>query len=176
MNNRFFYKPSPILLLLGVATFFCLAACSENDDAALIRNLIKTGAALAEEHNINDLLQLTSEDFLAQGGKLNHRQVKQYLWLVFKRYGKFHVLYPVPAIELAENGRSAKVEFYFLIVKKEQSFPNLKKLYRDPQRWLEEVGENADPYRLNAKLKKNSGAWLVSTAKIETFRGFGFSE
>ena len=168
MYKHLVYKPLHCLLLLVIVVFFYLAACSEDDDAALIRNLIKEGSELAEEYNISGLLNLTSEDFLAQDGKLNRQQVKKFLWLIFKRYGKFHLLYPVPAIELAENGRSAKVELYFLIVRKEQSFPNLKELYRDPQRWLEEVGENADPYRLNAILQKNSGDWLVKSAKIET--------
>ena len=170
------YKPLYLLLLLGAVAFLSLAACSEkDDDATLIRQLIEEGASLAEAHNISDLLKLTSEDFLAQDGRLNRQQVKKFLWLAFRRYDKFHLLYPLPAIDLAEDNRSAVVEVYFLIVKKDQSIPQLDTLYRDPQRWLDEVGENADLYRLNARLLKDSGDWLVKAAKLELFRGLDFS-
>jgi hypothetical protein len=63
-----------------------------------------------------------------------------------------------------------------MIVKKDQSFPDLDELYEDPQGWLEEIGKNADLYRLEIEFLKKDGDWLVKRAHLESFRGFGFSE
>lgn len=165
-----------LLTLLGGITFFCLTACSEKDDVTLIRNLIKEVAALAEQQDIRAMMKLTTDDFLAQPGNKNRREVRKFIWLVFKKYGSFRILYPEPAIELAPDGKTAAATVHFIIVKKEQSIPDLEKLYKEPQRWLEEVSENADLYRLNLKLQQKNGDWLVSTTEVESFRGLGFSK
>ncbi len=165
-----------LLILLGTISIFCLASCAEKDDVTLIRNLIKEGAALAEEQDISAMMELTTEDFLAQPGNRNRREVRKFIWLVFRKYGKFRILYPEPAIELAADNQSAAATVHFLIAKKEQTIPKLEKLYKDPQRWLEEVSENADLYRLNLKLRQKNGDWLVSITAVEPFRGFGFSQ
>jgi hypothetical protein len=143
---------------------------------SLIRNLIKEGAALAEEQDISAMMELTTKDFLAQPGSRNRREVRKFIWLVFRKYGKFRILYPEPAIELASDNQSAAATVHFLIAKKEQTIPKLEKLYKDPQRWLEEVSENADLYRFNLKLLQKNGDWLVSITAVEPFRGFGFSQ
>jgi len=52
----------------------------------------------------------------------------------------------------------------------------LEKLYKDPERWLEEVGELADLYRLNLQFLKKGDKWLATSAKIEPYRGFGFGK
>jgi hypothetical protein len=165
-----------LLTLFGIISFFGLTSCSEKDDVTLIRNLIKEGAALAEEQDISAMMKLAADDFLAQPGSLNRREVRKFIWLVFRKYGKFRILYPEPAIELAADSQSAAATVHFLIAKKEQTIPTLEKLYKDPQRWLEEVSENADLYRLNLKLRQKNGDWLVSITEVEPFRGFGFSE
>lgn len=122
------------------------------------------------------MMELATEDFLAQPGNINRREVRKFIWLVFRKYGEFRILYPEPAIELAADNQSADATVHFLIAKKEQSVPKLEKLYKDPQRWIEEVSQNADLYRLNLKLLQMNGDWLVSITEVEPFRGFGFSE
>jgi len=121
-------------------------------------------------------MELTSKNFTAQDGKLKRQEVKKFLWLTFKRYGKFNLLFPEPAVEISDKEQSATVVVYFLIVKKEQPLPDLEKLYKDPERWLEEVGELADLYRLNLQFLKKGDKWQVTSAKIEPYRGFGFGK
>lgn len=175
MHKFNFATTLTLLFLFGAVSFFCLTSCSEKDDVTLIRNLIKEGAVLAEEQDISAMMKLTTEDFLAQPGSINRREVRKYIWLVFRRYGQFRVLYPEPAIELAADSQSASATVHLLIAKKEQNIPKLEKLYKDPQRWLEEVGENADLYRLKMNLLQKNGDWLVSSTEVEPFTGFGFS-
>lgn len=165
-----------VLILLGAISTFGLESCAEKDDVTLILNLIKKGAALAEEQNIGAMMELATEDYLAQPGNINRREVRKFLWLVFRKYGKFRILYPEPVVELAADNRSAAATVHFLIAKKKQSIPKLEKLYKDPQRWLVEVRENADLYRLNLKLLQQNGDWLVSITEMEPFRGFRFSQ
>ncbi len=153
-----------------------LASCSEKDDAARIRQLIEQGAKLAEKQDINGLMNLTTEDFLASPGKHDRREVKAFIWIAFRRYKEFRVLHHQPAIDFAEDGKSALVKVKFLIVKKDQTLPDLRKLWDDPKRWLEEFGENADLYRLKLECLKKNGDWLVKKARLESFRGLGFSE
>ncbi len=142
----------------------------------MIHQLIKEGAELAEQHNAHGLMKLTTEDFLARPGQHNSREVRRILWLAFNHYGNFRLMYPEPSVELQSGGSGARAKVYFLIVRKEQSVPKLKELYKNPQSWLEEVGENADLYRLKLELLKKNGDWLVKGALLEPFRGLGFSE
>ncbi|MBW2252560.1 MAG: hypothetical protein JRF60_18545 [Deltaproteobacteria bacterium] len=165
------------LAVLLVIIFACsLSSCSKKDDVALILSLIEKAEALAEEHDTGKLMELTSKNFKAQDGKLKRQEVRKFLWLTFRRYGKFNLLFPEPAVEISDKEQSATVVVHFLIVKKEQSLPDLEKLYKDPERWLEEVGELADLYRLNLQFLKKGDKWLVTSAKIEPYRGFGFGK
>ena len=163
------------LVTLLLITLFILAACAKEDDTEQIRELIKEGARLAEEHNIAGLLKLTTEDFVAGPGKHDGREVKGILWYAFNHYGNFKVMYPEPSVDLEESGRSASARVYFMLVQKERSIPELKDLYKDPRGWLEEVGETADLYRLKLELLKNNGDWLVRSVLLEPFKGMGFS-
>ena len=122
------------------------------------------------------LKKATSKDFKAQDERLNRQQVRKFLWLTFKRYGQFDLLFPQPAVEISDNKQTATVVVHFLVVKNEQPIPDLEKLYKDPQRWLQEVDEVADLYRLNLDFLKKDDKWLVNTAKIEPYRGLGFSQ
>jgi len=163
------------LVTLLLITLLLLAACSKEDNTEQIRNLIKEGAKLAEEHNAAGLLKLTTEGFVARPGNHDDREVRRILWFAFNHYGNFKVMYPEPSVDLKESGREASAKVYFMIVKKERSIPELKDLYRDPRGWLEEVGEAADLYRLKLELLKNNGDWLVRSVLLEPFRGVGFS-
>ena len=163
------------LVALLLITVFILAGCTKEDDTEQIRELIKEGARLAEEHNIGGLLKLATEDFVAHPGHHDGRQVKGILWYAFNHYGNFKVMYPEPSVDLDESGREASAKVYVMIVQKERSIPELKDLYKDPRGWLEEVGETADLYRLKLKLLKNNEDWLVRSVLLEPFRGVGFS-
>ncbi len=61
-----------------------------------------------------------------------------------------------------------------MIVKKELSYPGLEALYADPKAWLAQAGENADLYRLRLEFRKTNGEWIVSSTRLDPFRGLGF--
>jgi len=164
------------LVAFCMIPFFLLTSCSEKDDVSVIRQIVKKGAELAEEHNAKGLMKLTTEGFFAMPGHHDHLEVRKILYLAFRHYGAFKVMYPEPGIDLAQSGDSAIGNVYFMIVKKDRSFPNLDELYEDPQGWLEEVGGNADLYRLNLEFLNKNGDWLVKRAHLDSFRGFGFTE
>jgi hypothetical protein len=65
---------------------------------------------------------------------------------------------------------------YLLIVKKDRAIPDVKDLYNEPRRWLETVGENADLYQVKLQLLKKGGRWRVHQARLDGFKGLGFSE
>jgi len=162
--------------LLWLVLFLSLMSCARKDDTDVIRKLIKQGALCAEKHDIRGLMKLTSEDFLAMPGQHNHHGVMRILWMAFRHYQEFKVIYPKPSVELESNCLTASATIYFIIVKKDVSFPKLTELYKDPQGWLEEAGENADLYRLTLELLKKNRDWLVTQAHLEFFRGLGFSQ
>ena len=155
---------------------FFLMSCARKDDTDVIRQLIKQGALCAENHDIRGLMKLTSEDFLAMPGQHDHNGVRRILWMTFRHYQEFKVMYPKPSVELESNSLTASATIYFIIVKKDVSFPKLTELYKDPQGWLEEAGENVDLYRLTLELLKKNRDWFVRRAHLALFRGLGFSE
>ena len=163
------------LALLGLIFLLFSPSCSKEDEAEKIRSLIKEGAELAEKHDISGLIKFTTEDFTAQPGNQGSREVRRILWFAFNYYGNFRIMYPEPSVDLGPEGRDGSARVYFLIVKKEQSAPKVKDLYKDPKGWIEEVGESADLYRLSLELLKENGDWLVKRALLEPFRGTGFS-
>jgi len=162
-----------VLLLLFMSG---LESCSSKDEETAIRELVKKGATLGEEQDIKGLMNLTTEDFLALPGDLGRQETRRILFVAFRHYQDFKILYPRPNVELKPDKGSASAVFPFLIVKKETTLPKLKELYEDPQRWLETVGENADLYRLKLEWVKQNGDWLVRQARLERFTGRSFSE
>ena len=162
-----------VLLLIVVGG---LQSCSSKDEESAIRNLVQKGATLAEEQDIKGLMNLTAEDLLVLPGDLGRQETRRILFVAFRHYQDFKVLYPRPSVDLKPDKRSASAVFPFLIVKKETTLPKLKELYEDPQRWLETVGENADLYRLKLEWIKQDGDWLVKQARLERFTGTSFSE
>jgi hypothetical protein len=159
--------------ILWAILFVFVSSCSQNDEVSAIRELIKKGAELAEDHDVGGILERATEDVVALPGQHNRLEIKRILWAAFMHYGKLRVLYPEPSVDLTSNESMASSRVYLLIVKKDRKFPELKELYKDPRRWLEEVGENADLYQLNLQLLKKNGAWLVKQAHLEGFKGIG---
>jgi hypothetical protein len=160
-----------LLIVLGG-----LESCSSKDEETAIRELIKKGATLGEEQDIKGLMSLSTEDLLVLPGDLGRQETRRILFVAFRHYQDFKILYPRPSVDLKPDKRSASAVFPFLIVKKETTLPKLKELYEDPQRWLETVGENADLYRLKLECLKQNGDWLVKKARLERFTGTSFSD
>ena len=156
--------------------FFWPAACSQKNDVQVIRELIKKGAELAEEHNVNGIMELTTEDVVALPGYHNRLAIKRIIFSAFMHYGKLKVLYPKPSVDLSTADNSATCMIYLLIVKQDRTIPDLKDLYEEPRRWLEKVGENADLFQVKLQLLKKDGTWRVKQAHLEGFKGLGFSE
>lgn len=149
-------------------------ACSSSDDSTSIRDMVKKGAELAESHRIGKLINLTSKDFIAQPGHHNARAVKGILFRAFQYYGDFNIFYPRPSISVGDDGITASATIYFVILRQNLSLPGLKKLYDNPQQWVEAVGEKADLYQLKLQLSKTDGDWQVKGAHLKPFKGFGF--
>jgi hypothetical protein len=168
------FNLSLIHIAVGLVLFCSLAvSCSKEDDVSLILYLIQEGAKLAEGHHVQELMDLTTEDFQATPGPLDGRETSKILWWAFRHYGDFKILYPEPAIDLGpKDDASARV--YFMIVKTELTYPKLDKLYKEPKAWLEEVGENADLYRLTLEFVRKNSDWTVKSALLEPFKGLGF--
>jgi hypothetical protein len=101
---------------------------------------------------------------------VNRQEVKRYLLHAFMRYKKFRVLYPQPSVELQGEGDQAAASFPFLIVQKDQSLPDLRDLVKDPDRWIQQLGDKADLYRLRLDLTRDGGNWRVRRAQLEVLR------
>lgn len=161
-----------LLLLTGIV----LAGCASKDEDKVIRDLVQKGATLAEEQDITGLMNLTTEDLRVLPGDLGRQETKRILFVAFRHYQDFKIIYPRPSVELNQDKRFASAAFPFLIVKKDTTLPKLKEFYEDPQRWLEAVGEKADLYRLRLEWVKQDGEWLVKQARLERFTGTSFAE
>lgn len=166
-------RPGPAMPVLVLRLFvlmillFAVACGRASDDHSAIRNLIAQGAELAENHQIGDLLRLTGEGFTATPGNYDANGVKGILFVAFRRYGDFSILYPRPTVDLNADASHASATVYFVIVSKDRSLPGLKDLYNDPLGWLDEARDKADPFRLTLNLVKKDRRWLVQAAHLE---------
>ena len=157
-----------------VCTLLLIAACGEKDDAGAVRDLIKQGAELAQKHAVGDLMELTTEDFSASPGTRDAGEVKKILFLAFRHYDAFEIHYPRPSVTFGRGEGRAGTVLYFVIVRQDQPFPELKELYQDPERWIEAAREKADLYRLQLDLRKAGDDWKIQKAHLEGFKGHGF--
>ena len=163
------------LVVLGWVLLLVASACSQEDDAAAIRALVQKGAALAEAHDINGLMELATADIVGQPGGYNRPVIKRIIRSALQHYGQIKILYPKPSVTLLADDNRASCGIYLLIVKKDRIIPDLKDLYDDPRGWIETVGDNADLYQLNFEMLKTDGRWRVRKARLETFKGSDFS-
>ena len=163
------------LLIIG-AIILASAFCSPKDDERALRELVEKAAHFAEQHDIGGIMALATKDFQGQPGNLDGRGAKRILFMTFRHYGELKVFHPQPSVNLESGEGGPFVSVPFLIVKKDQSLPELKELYSDPKGWVEKAGEIADLYRLKLKVAKVDGHWLVKRAYLEKFTGMGFSE
>jgi hypothetical protein len=164
------------VVALSVACLLVQSSCWTRDEAEALRRVIKKGATLAEDHDVGGLIGLTTEDFSALPGGRDQGEVRGILFLAFRHYRQFRILYPEPSIDLATGGEAASARVYFLIVRQDRSYPGLEELYKDPRGWIDAVGENADLYRLELEFVKKGGDWVARRARLEPFKGYGFGE
>jgi hypothetical protein len=129
-------------------------SCSKGDDFEAIRKLIDKGVALGRNTISANLMKLAGEDFIALPGDLDRRSTRAILWRAFNYYGAFKIIHPRPSVDVESDGKKASAGLPFLILRKDVSFPKLRDLRMIQRRWLEEVGENADLYRLDMELAK----------------------
>ncbi|MDF1554113.1 MAG: hypothetical protein P1P84_13670 [Deferrisomatales bacterium] len=148
-------------------------ACSATDEAGRIRERIRQGAALAEDHDLAGLLELTTPGFRAEPGDRDGDGVRETLAMAFYHYQRFQILHPRPAVELAEDRATASAAVPFLVVRRDRSYPGLADLAADPAAWLARVGENADLYHLELQLLKQDGEWLATSATLRGAGGIG---
>ncbi|MBW2530728.1 MAG: hypothetical protein JRI55_04575 [Deltaproteobacteria bacterium] len=162
-----------VLLAAALLSPAGCGGCEEQDDETALHELVKRGVAHAEKHAVGDLMALTTEDFKAVPRGGSRKEVRGTLMMAFKHYGVFDIRHPRPDIEVDPSGKLATVRVPFLIVRQGRSVPDLGELYDDPQRWLEEVGEIADPYHLQLQAVKRDGEWFVKQARLKGVRSLG---
>lgn len=159
---------------MGLLAISMVLGCSAKDDTVQIRELIQKGTTLAQDHQIGDLVDLSTNDFIAYPGRHDRRSVKGVLFAAFRHYGQFKIHFPRPAVEIGTDEQQANATVYFIIVSQSRELPGLKELYDDPRQWLAAAGEKADLYQLKLQLLKKEGDWLVKQADLEGFKGTGF--
>jgi hypothetical protein len=150
--------------LLVVVT--CAAGCRGRDDEAAIRAMIGDAARLAEKHDAFSILDLATEDFVAEPGALDRHEVQGVLQQAFLRYGRFTILTPRPSVEISPPDM-AEARVPFVVVRAGTAIPDLGGLVEDHERWIEEAARTADPYVLELSFLKTGGRWKVSGASIE---------
>jgi len=170
-------KKPRIWLSFGCAAVYLalFLGCSQDDEVSRIRQRVQEGVQRAEQRDLAGLLAMTTEGFRAEPGGRDRTATGESIAAAFYYYGRFRILHPEPAVEIIEGGRTASVTVPFLIVRKDRSWPSLDDLYRDPQGWLDWVGENADLYRLVARLTKSERGWLAESARLNSLRTADFS-
>jgi hypothetical protein len=155
-----------ICLIFSLVT---LTACSKTEREEAVYQLIQEGVQLAQAHDLSGMMDLTRDDFTVGPGDHSRKEVRRILFVMLKRYGHFRILYPNPSVKLSEDEQIASVKMNFLIAKKDQTFPELELLYKDPTTWLATADKSADLYTLSMELRFDSGNWLLQKARITGF-------
>ena len=107
--------------ICAIIIFLFLITCSEKDDVLAIRELIREGAALAEDHDVGGIIDLTTEDLVGYPGQVNRMEIKRIIWRAFRHYGKLKVLFPKPSVDISAENQTAACKVYLLIVKRDQT-------------------------------------------------------
>lgn len=161
--------PMQMFAICGICTLLLLFACAKTAREEAVYQLIQQGVQLAQAHDLGGMMDLTRDDFTAGPGEHSRQEVRRILFVMLKRYGKFRILYPKPAVTLSEDELFASVKMNFIIATKDQNFAELDLLYQDPATWLATVDKRVDLYTLSMELRFESGNWLVQQARITSF-------
>jgi hypothetical protein len=148
--------------------------CGAKDDTRAIREFIQNSARHAEAHRVGDLVEATTEDFMALPGRYNRGTTRGILFRVFKYYGRFKIHFPRPSIQIDPSSNRAKATIYFVMVRQDIDIPDLRELTDDPQQWLKTAQQKADLYQLKLNLVKQDSQWMVAQAHLQAFKGTGF--
>lgn len=160
----------PRLFCIIVMLFLLLLnGCSKTDREEEVYRLIQQVVELAEGHKLGGVMDLTQDGFTVDPGNRSSNEVRRVLFVTFKRFGEFRILYPKPSVRLSEDEGTAIVKMNFLITKKDKTFPELELLYADSAAWLKSVDERSDIYTLSMELGYETGDWLVKKARISGF-------
>lgn len=171
MNRRF--PLVALLCWLAASCGTCSLCAGDTDDEQQIRALIERAADAAERHDLGGMLELAAEDVRVSPRNLDRNDIKRYLFLVFRRYGNFSLLYPRPRVELDPGASSATAGVAVLLVSAGRSTAELEGLKDDPEAWLRRTGNMANLFRMRVEFAKKDGDWLIRHVHLERFRGFG---
>jgi hypothetical protein len=158
-----------LIVWVGFAAAGC-ARCAAPDDEQAVRALLGEAVDAAERHALGDLLRLTTPDFVADPGGVSRPEVKGVLLMAFRRYGRFTIRHPRPAVALGEDGRTAEADLPFLIVREGARAPDLGGLLDDPEGFVEAVAGMGDAYFLELRLEKTDDGWRAARARIRGTR------
>lgn len=163
-------------VLLATATIFLPSCkgCAQQDDEELIQQLVENAVVYAQQHEIGELMDLATKDFVANPGSHQRRSTKALLMVLFRRFGKFSIVHPVSSITIENSGTAANLSVPFLLVREGQAIPDMRELVQQPGQWLKEAGEVAHPYYLTAKLVKVDGDWLVASVQMKGTQNIGY--
>ena len=155
--------------LLAAALLASSAGCRKGGDEQAILELIDEAARLAEAHETSEIMDLATDDFVAEPGGRDSEEVRGILQFAFMRYGEMRIVYPKPSIEITPPDM-ARAGVPFVIMRAGGPVPDLGGLVEDHEKWLEEASRSADPYHLDLWLLKTSGRWKVAKVHIEGLR------
>lgn len=155
---------------------FCLlmvtllaSACDEKDDVALIEDVCEEIVVSAEKHDISGMMEHATDRFRGYPGARNEQDVRQLLFVAFRRYGEFDVVHPRFKVRLEPDAKAASVSVPFTIVREGESLDRagLDELVASPDQWVDAVSEAVgDPYYLDMKFVKTGDDWKVRRADI----------
>jgi hypothetical protein len=157
------------IALPAIAVTGC-GGCEGDDDEARIRSLFRYAVETAENRDVGELMELTTEDFTVAGRGISRQETKGVLLMAFRRYGAFTIRHPNPSVEVSPSGMTATAETPFLLVRDDREAPDLEGLYESPAEWLAEVGELADLYDVKLWLVKTDDGWRVKKARLDGYR------
>jgi hypothetical protein len=157
------------ILFRGLSTLFFAAAllgCEAQEQEQEVVSVVSDGIALLESQSVGKALRLTTEDFLAQPGRLSKNAVTRKLVRFYAANGNVDVMHPAPEVELDDALESALVSMPFVVAKKGASAEDLDDLYDDQEAWEAAASEYAAVQRADISLVKQNERWLVRTVRF----------
>ena len=161
------WSRSYVGLLSLLTTFSACSRCETHDDETLIRALIEGAEKSAEKHAVGEIMDLTTDDLIVLPGEKDRSSVKRTLFVAFRFYDKFDIVYPRPTVNVDKSRVFAEAVIHFVILRSGIERPALAELYEDPDAFIEQASKMADLYQLAIWLKKTDGDWRVRKAHLK---------
>ena len=161
---------SLVIVAASLSVSGCKCGEEETDDETQIRAIIQKAATLAENHDVNGLMDLATGDFTAEPGQKDRQNVRGILFVAFRKYRKFKVKFPRPSVEVEPGGNNAEASTPFMIVRQGGDSPELSDGTDDPAGWLEKVAGVGDVYRIELSFVREDGEWLVQSSSLQGYR------